>query len=542
MSQAERLAQQSAAGNSGFLTRSAAWLAALKGWRQAAAALVFGLLTAAALPPLHLVPLLIPAFTGLLWLLDGVRRRQNAFFLGWYFGMGFFIAGLYWVGIAMTVDLARFGWFMPVSVIGLSAGLSLFVGAAVWLVWESGLKGGSRVLLLAAAWLLAEFGRSVLLTGFPWNLLGSVWAFHPLPLQAAALFGIWGLTTLTVLAAAAPAALTGSNATAKKTGRRFVICVWVLLLLAGGGGALRLAIAPPVGADVQEDVRLRLVQPSIPQHEKWQGQFQEEHFQRHVELSLSPASEAVTHIIWPETAIPWYLNRETQLTEALASLVPEGGALIVGAPAFEADAADGPHIYNSIYVLDADGSTALRYDKYHLVPFGEFLPFREFLGAIGFEKVTEGSLDFSRGQGAVTASVPGLPPTSPLVCYEVIFSGKVTAAEDGRPEWLLNLTNDAWFGRSSGPYQHFASARLRAIEEGLPLVRAANNGISAVIDPYGRALVQLEQDEIAVVDSPLPLALAATPYAKLGRLWMPLLLLLLAGSAFLLRKTSVSSG
>lgn len=516
------------------LQRSADWLASLAGWRRLLAAFFCGLLSAAALPPLYLVPLLIPAFTGLLWLLDGVSRRRQAFLLGWCFGLGFFAAGLYWVGIAMTVDLARFGWFMPVSVIGLSAGLSLFTGAALWLVWESRLAGSARVLVLTAAWLLAEFLRSVLLTGFPWNLLGSVWAFHPAPLQAASLFGVWGLSVVTVLAAAAPAVLAGRGADRPPRGGRFLVAVWLLLLLLVAAGTLRLGVASPVGEDIQPDVRLRLVQPSIPQEEKWQGELYEQHLQRHLELSVRPASEVPTHIIWPETALPWYLNRETQLAEALSTIIPEGGALILGAPAVEAEASGQPQIYNSIYVLDEYGREQLRYDKYHLVPFGEFLPFRDFLGALGLDKVTEGSLDFSRGSGPLTADLPGLPSSSPLVCYEVIFSAQVTSAGE-RPDWLLNLTNDAWFGRSSGPYQHFATARLRAVEEGLPLVRAANNGISAVLDPYGRVLVRLAQDEIAVADSPLPLPLTATPYALLGRLWVPLLLIALAGGAFLLR-------
>lgn len=536
MTQADHAAAPAATGRGrGVLERSAFWLASLSGWRRACAAVLGGLLSAAALPPLYLLPLLIPAFTALLWLLDGITRRRDAFLLGWCFGLGFFVAGLYWIGIAMTVDLARFGWFMPVSVLGLSAGLSIFTGAAVWLVWESGLKGAARVLLLAAAWLLAEFGRSFLLTGFPWNLLGTVWAFHPLPLQAAALTGVWGLSGLTVLLAAAPATLAGRKADGGRQGLRFVAATGLLLLLLCTGGAIRLGLAPGVGEDVQDDVHLRLVQPSIPQDEKWQGAFQEEHLERHVELSLEPAAEPPTHIIWPETAIPWYLNREPQLLEALGSIVPEGGALIVGAPALDADGPDEPAIYNSIYVLGEGGQIELRYDKYHLVPFGEFLPFRDLLGKLGMEKVTAGSLDFARGGGAITADLPGLPPTSPLVCYEVIFSGQITSAEPARPTWLLNLTNDAWFGRSSGPYQHFASARLRAVEEGVPLVRAANNGITAVIDPYGRSLVQLAQDEIAVADSPLPLALAPTPYARLGRLWVPILLILLAGSALVLR-------
>lgn len=512
----------------GWLERLAASLAGAGPWQRALLAVGGGLLTAGALPPLYLLPLLIPAFTSLLWLMDGVENRRQAFALGWCFGLGFFVAGLYWIGIAMTVDLERFGWFMPVSVLGLSSGLSLFVGVAVWAVWASGARGIARVLFLAATWLAAEFARSLLLTGFPWNLLGSVWSLHPVTLQPAALFGVWGLGLLALVPAAAPAVLAGSGRAPERSGRRFVMLVWVLLLLAVAGGGLRLALAPAPGEEVEPDVWLRLVQPSIPQEEKWEGSLREQHLRTHAELSRRSASRAPTHLIWPETAVPWYLNREPALTEALGQLVPPGGTLIVGAPTYEAGASEDPRVYNSIYALDGAGETQLRYDKFHLVPFGEYLPFRGVLATLGMDKLTAGSLDFSRGPGAVTAELPGLPSASPLVCYEIIFSGRITDPEDARPAWLLNLTNDAWFGRSSGPWQHYASARLRAVEEGLPLVRAANNGVSAVVDPFGRVLVQLGMDAVGVADAPLPKPLRPTPYAMLGLGWVAVLLALLS--------------
>lgn len=511
-------------------------LAGLSPWSRAGVALLCGLLAAAALPPLFLLPLLIPAFTGLLWLLDGARERRQAFALGWCFGLGYFAAGLYWVGIAMTVDLARFGWFMPVSVLGLSGGLALFTGLALWAVWQSGLQGRARVLLLALAWLAAEFARSILLTGFPWNLLGSVWSLHPLPLQLAAVGGVWGLTVLTLLAAAAPAVLAGAGHVPQRRAWGFLALCWLLPLLALGYGTLRLSEAPGPGEATQPDVRLRLVQPSIPQDEKWQGDLRQQHLQQHARLSRQPASPPPTHIIWPETALPWYLNHEPDLAEALGELVPPDGLLISGAPAFEETDSGDPRVYNSVYALDEQGETRLRYDKFHLVPFGEYLPLRDLLGLVGMDKITAGSLDFSSGPGLVTAALPGLPPASLLVCYEIIFSGRVTAQDGPRPAWLLNLTNDAWFGRSSGPHQHFASARLRAVEEGLPLVRVANNGISAVVDPYGRTLVRLEQDAVAAVDSPLPTPLPPTLYARLGLWWVPLLLVLLGVGCLLTRR------
>lgn len=491
--------------------RLAGVCAGLAGWRRLLVAAGCGALAAAALPPLYLFPLLVPAFTAALWLLAGARSGRQAALTGWAFGTGHFAAGLYWVGIAFLVDADRFGWAMPFAVAGLAAGLALFPALAFWLTHLAAgrfdLAGVARLFAFAGAWLIGEGLRAWILTGFPWNLIGSVWAFSPTMLQPAALGGIWLLSVMTVLAAAAPSLLAEPRRSAAPLRRRRTATVAAVLLLlplaAWGFGAWRLAAAPAPGSAVVEDVRLRLVQPSIPQAMKWRADQRAANLRLQAELSLRPGHAGRSLIIWPETAVPYLLAAEPALRRELAAIVPPGGYLIAGAPRVDPSDPDG-EIWNALHALDAQGEIVATYDKTHLVPFGEYTPLRSLLG---LAKLTVGSRDFSPGPGLVTLDLPGVPPFSPLICYEVIFPGAVTAeAGEGAaaPRWLLNLTNDAWFGDSSGPYQHFASARIRAVEEGIPLVRAANNGISAVIDSYGRVVDQVNLNDRGIIDTELP--------------------------------------
>ena len=514
--------------------RAATALAALSGWRRYLVAAVLGCLASAALPPLYLVPLLWPAFTVLLWLMNGVERARGAFLTGWAFGSGHFLAGLYWVGIAFLVDAEKYAAFLPLAVAGLAAGIGLFPALALLAVWRSRWRGPARVFLLAAAWLAAEWLRSWIFTGLPWNLIGSVWVISDQMMQLAAYAGVWGLSLVTVIAAAAPATL-GEPASGV-IGRRWSSVALALLLpaLLWTGGAWRLSAAPPPGDDTVAGVRLRLVQPNIAQSMKWQPALRRQHVLD--QMALSREAGTATHVIWAETAVPFNLSGEQELREAVAAVVPPGGLLVTGAPRFERN--DGTvRLWNSLHALNDRGEILGTYDKFHLVPFGEYVPLKWLLG---FAKVTEGRLDFTPGPGPLTLRLPGLPPVGPLICYEVIFPGAVTAPDD-RPEWLLNVTNDAWFGTSSGPYQHFASARLRAVEEGLPLVRVANSGISAVVDSYGRILERLGLNQVGVIDSPLPRATSTrTLFSQVGN-WSVLALIALASlTGFLLSKRTAN--
>ncbi len=492
------------------LHRLAGALAALGGWRRLAVAALLGVLAAAALPPLYVFPALLPAFSAVFWMLRGAQDGRQAALTGWAFGTGYFAAGLYWVGIAFLVDAERFGWAMPFAVGGLAAGLALFPALAFWLTdlarRRFALDGVALVVTLAAAWLVGEGLRAWILTGFPWNLIGSVWAFSAAALQPASLGGVWLLSLITVAAAAAPAAL-AVPARRRPVTLAAVVLLLVLPLAGWGFGAWRLASAPLPGSPeniAQPEVRLRLVQPSIPQELKWRNDQRAGNLRLQAELSLRPGHDDRTLIIWPETAVPYLLAAEPRLRQELAGVVPAGGYLIAGAPRVDPDKPDG-EIWNSLHALDDSGRIAATYDKVHLVPFGEYTPLRSLLG---LAKLTAGTRDFSAGPGPLSLGLPGVPPFSPLICYEVIFPGAVTppAGDGPRPRWLLNLTNDAWFGFSSGPYQHFASARIRAVEEGLPLVRAANNGISAVIDAYGRIIDKTNLNDRGIIDTSLPSA------------------------------------
>ena len=491
------------------MRRAAGFLAALSGRRRWFWSFLLGVLAAGALPPVDSAPLLAVAFTGLVWVMDGVATRRAAFATGWWFGFGFFLAGLYWIAIALTVDIARFWWMMPFAAAGFPAAFGIFTGLATLAAWMVAPTGLARILALAVAWSVAEWLRGHILTGFPWNLVGYAWA-GDFPgglavLQSASVVGIYGLSLLTVLAALLPAML------ADPRRRRWwpAAAAVALIVIPGALGAVRLA---GDDAGIQPDVRLRLVQPAIPQALKMSFAKSEAILRTHLALSAQPGNP--TTVIWPEAAVPYYLNRDEAARRLVASVAPPGGLVLTGALRTDPAPERPQHVWNSFAAIDSEGQVVASYDKAHLVPFGEYVPWRDILP---IQKITAGTMDFSSGPGPRTLHLPGLPPVGPLICYEVIFPGAVVD-EANRPAWLLNLTNDGWYGRSSGPYQHFAIARTRTIEEGLPLVRSANNGISGVVDPYGRVTARLGLDAVGVLDATLPKPIAPPLYARLGDL------------------------
>jgi len=504
-------------------------LAGLDGVRRFGAAFLLGALAAAALPPIDLTPVLLASFTGLVWLFDGVQRPREAFGLGWSFGFGFFVAGLYWIAAALFVDISQFWWLTPFAALGLPAVFALFTGGAVlaaYLICRGlGWRGIARVMVLAVLWCVAEWLRGHVLTGFPWNLVGYAWS-GGFPgslamLQLTSVVGIYGLSLLTVTLAMLPATLGDFG------GWRVppIMAGIVILAAAFAFGALRLAdgTTPSVPG-----VTLRLVQASIPQTLKNDPNLLVANFRSHVALSSEPteAGAPASVVIWSEGSAPPYLERSDrrELRQRMASILPPGGLLIVGSERGEPLAGPVEAAWNTLVVLDPKGDIIAHYDKAHLVPFGEYVPLRTVLP---INKITPGTLDFSAGPGPRTLRLPGLPPVSPLICYEAIFPGAVTDPAD-RPAWLLNLTDDAWYGFTSGPFQHFSIARVRAVEEGLPLVRDANNGVSGVIDPYGRVLRRLTLDAVGVLDVSLPSALPPTPYERYGDMifWAALSVLL----------------
>ena len=416
------------------------------------------------------------------------------------------------------MDPVRFGWMIPFAVFGLGGLLAMFTGAAGAVAWRWGASPLTRGLWLAVAWAAMEWLRSWVLTGFPWNLMASVW-LPVLPVaQLAALVGSYGLGLLTVAVACLPAAW--------RTTRPAVVAGHLLLVAVFLWGWARL---PAEAMPTVAGLRLRLVQANIEQTLKWRPELRLQHLRRQLDLSLSPGFDAVTDVVWSETAAPSFLDQDPQARGLVAQAVPPGGLLLTGAVRGTPNGVEPFRIWNSLLAIDHQGNIVAGYDKAHLVPFGEYMPLRGILPLAG--KLTAGEVDFSRGPGPTAIVLPGLPPVGPLICYEVIFPAEVVDPRH-RPQWLLNVTNDGWFGISAGPYQHFAAVRLRAIEQGLSLVRAANTGISAVVDGYGRVIAELGLGRTGILDSELPTSLAAPPlYARWGDWAFSLWLILFATGA-----------
>lgn len=494
-------------------------IAGLTGWRRALAAALAGALTTLALPPVGFWPALFVGFPVLVLLLEGAGGPRRAFFAGWWWAYGHFVAGLYWIGIALMVDPERFAWLLPFADLGLPIVFALFPAAAAALAVVVGRRGPALVLALAGCWILGEYARGHVLTGFPWNPMAAVWIETPPLAQGAALAGSLGLGGVTVLAAALPALLLRPAARG-----RLAIAAFAAVLIAGtlGYGLARL----PEGAAPRAEpaVPLRIVQGNIDQKAKHSPEALVANLNRHLDLSRQPAAggQAPRVVIWPETALPFTLDADPRLPELLGGLVPADGVALIGAVRVERDGPEGLRAWNSLHAIAGDGTLLATYDKHHLVPFGEYLPLRGLLGLLGLDKLAVGAVDFSAGPGPVALPLPGLPEALPLICYEAIFPEAGFAAGP-RPGWLVNVTNDAWFGTSSGPPQHLAQARLRAIEQGLPLARAANTGISALVDPYGRVEHALQLGVAGVIDGDLPAATKAPPYARFG-VAIPLLL------------------
>jgi len=468
-------------------------------------------------------PVLFVTFPVAVWLLDGAAGRWGGVvagaLTGWWFGFGYFLFGLYWIGLAFLVDAKTFAWLIPFAVIGLPAYLALYTALGFALARALWTRGAMRILTLAAALTLAEWLRGHLLSGFPWNTFGYALTTPLQFAQSTTLFGIWGLTFIAVAVFAAPAVLADERA---DTRRPWLVpaAAAVVLVALFLGGAFRLATTPTTYVD---GVRLRIMQPNVPQDEKFSYANKAQVMQHYLALSdraTGPNSAGVasaTLLIWPESAFPFFLTREPDALAQIAGLLHGGPVLITGAAraAELAPASRDLHAYNSIYVIDHDGSVLSVYDKIHLVPFGEYLPFQRLLERIGLRQLTRLQGGFLAGDRRRLLAPPNAPKFLPLICYEIIFPNNVLPPGE-RPGWMLNLTNDAWFGESVGPYQHFQQARVRAIEEGLPLVRAANTGISAVVDPVGRVIHSLPLGSEGLIDSALPQALARTPYSHTG--------------------------
>jgi apolipoprotein N-acyltransferase len=491
------------------------------GWQRRLIAVGAGALSSFAMAPYDLWPLLAITFPIFVWLLDGTGTGRSgfiaAFATGWWFGFGYFLAGLYWIGMAFLVEADRFAWLLPVAVIALPAYLAFFTGFGAVIARYLWTPGPSRIFAFALGLGSMEWLRGHVLTGFPWNSFGYALAAVPALAQTASVVGLWGLTFIALAAFASPAVLTDKREATRRPWLPPAIAALVLAVLAAFG-LHRLAT---METGFVAGAKLRIMQPNLPQDQKFQTAAKHAILDRYISISdraTAPDRQGirdVTHLFWPESAFPFFLEQEADALARIADLLRGSAVLITGAARIEEPrpGSNEARVYNSIRVIGSDGAISATADKVHLVPFGEFLPFQHFLESIGLEQLTRIRGGFSAGSRLRPLSIPRLPPAAPLVCYEAIFPGAVIP-EGPRPAWMLNVSNDAWFGLTAGPYQHFLQARMRTVEEGLPLVRATNNGISAVVDPLGRIVSALPLGQEGVLDARLPLPIEPTLYAR----------------------------
>lgn len=448
-------------------------------------------------------------------LVSNSASNRAAAMIGWLLGTGYFVVALSWITQPFLVDVERHGWMAPFALVFMAGGLALFWATAFFAARYFAVKNYALIAALAGFWTLSEYARSTLFTGFPWALIGYGWIETPLA-QNAAWSGPHGLGLITLLsglslAIAMPRSLFVSIVS--------IAALWIL-------GVWQV---PDVAALRADGFVVRLIQPNADQSLKWDADWVAKFYQRQLDYSVAKTETPPDVVIWPETSVPFILSTSQGALAEIASYA-KPARVIMGIRELQGEPGQ-ERLFNSLVLLDQTGAVTARYDKYHLVPFGEYIPFARWLSGFDIGPLTaENLFGFSAGNGPVLVQAVGVPAFLPLICYEAIFPAGMQAPE-GRAEWLVQVTNDAWFGKLTGPYQHLAQARMRAIEQGLPLARSANTGISAMIDPYGRLTHSIDLGIEGFVDSPLPMALAPTPYSRYGDIPALLAAMLMIGFA-----------
>ncbi|MBT9472606.1 MAG: apolipoprotein N-acyltransferase [Pseudomonadota bacterium] len=506
-------------------------------WISRLLALAAGLAAGLAHPPFGLLPGLL-GYALLMGLSDteGPRPLRSAFFRGWLAGVGYFAIGVWWITEAFMVDAAAHGWMAPFALLFMAGGLALFWGLAALAYRLAAIKGPLRVLVFAGCLALAEWVRGHIFTGFPWNLPGETWAAGSAISQTASVVGSYGLSWITVaIAASAALVLDAGPRRGRAIGLGLATATLMGLVVFG---ALRLGGAPAVAADAP---KIRIVQADIDQKDKWKPENLDQIVDTYVDLSRGdPGKPAPDIVVWPEGALPAVIDDllapGSPYVPRIAGALAPGQTLLLGANRMGLSASGEPDYFNSLIALRREPAglkvTGV-YDKYRLVPFGEFLPFGELATKLGIRSLVHMPEDFTAGPPPTLLTPEGLPPVQPLICYEALFPGLVEGAAKRagtRAKWLLNVSNDAWFGATSGPWQHLNIASYRAIETGLPIVRATPTGVSAVIDAQGRILAgaQLGLGESGVIDAHLPPARPPTIYNLVGESGFALMLLISA--------------
>lgn len=488
------------------------------GWVQTGAAFGLGAVIASGQAPLDFWRLALIGLFAAFLLVAGAGSAGAAGWLGLFLGAGYFILALSWIVEPFLIEPEVYAWMIPFVLVLMPFGLGLFWAGASWAAHRLGRGRTMRVLWLAILLTLAEIARGYVFTGFPWAMIGHIWIDTPV-IQSAAIFGAGGLTALTLFLAALPAAFGW---------RTSALSILIILAIYTTGDDLRSPAYPENPAIV------RLVQPNAEQHLKWDPDRARLYFDRLVDLSATSADLKPDLVVWPETSVPYLLNEDSGLVQAIAA-AGQGAQMAVGI-----QRVIGNRGYNSMAIISPNAGTTQIYDKHHLVPFGEYIPFGDLayrlFGLSAF--AAQQGAGYSAGPGAAVLDLgTRLGHVLPLICYEAVFPQDLRAAPS-RADWILHITNDAWFGTLTGPWQHLAQARLRAVETGLPVLRAANTGISAVIDARGRVVAALPLGVADFIDAPLPPPLPSTTYARIGDLGVVLLLLGLAAALLMLGRWS----
>ena len=464
----------------------------------------FTLFTAGALMALALAPI---GFAPILWLslpilyfgILNSNSEKTAFFTGWLFALGYGVASLYWISFALFVEIDKWWWLVPFALLLLPSVLAIytaFVSVFLFKLKKYLLKP-IGIVIFAIFVFFASYMQGHLLTGFPWNLLGYTWIDASLAVaQNFAWAGIYGITFITILCATTPVIAFFDVAKKQKLA---IILIGILIIFAMWlWGTYRLN---KVGdTKFNEKVVLRIVQPSIKQQYKWQAEKQLENLNKYLEMSVASDAELKpTHIIWPETALTTDIGRFPEAAEYIRSKLPKGTILMTGNIR-----EDSKGFFNSLLVMDIGTGEKRYFDKTHLVPFGEYIPFRRVISMSAIGSAISIMEDFQKGAGPYLAKFKDIPDFSSLICYEIIFPAEVIDKSKLPPKWILNITNDGWYGNSSGPYQHLAIARARAIENSIPVIRSASTGISAVIDSVGRVVEDISLNDSGIITINLP--------------------------------------
>ncbi len=495
----------------------------LKNYKKTA--FILGGVSALAFPPVYMLPLFILAMFLAMKITDNIDTYKKTAIFGYCFGISYFISGLYWISNALLVDFITFGWLYPISMLAIGLGFGVFM-IPPFMIWHYFQNQNVWIKLVSysCVWVLLEGTRSVILTGFPWNLLGTVFAFSDIYIQTASIWGTYGLSFIMLIISGCFYAFFNG----KKWSGMIVFCLLAMFMTIFGVWRLNNYKTS------DSEIKLRLVQPSIPQSMKWNSNELENNLKDYVDISQKTGLETVDFVIWGETALPFDIKWRTEYKEYVKKAVPDNGYLITGVVRFGFSQGN-YQPYNSMYIINKDAIVENYYDKNHLVPFGEYIPLREYLPD-WIRPLANNMAEFAIGEKFKSIQLKQYPPFGALICYEIIFPDNILNRKN-KPKWLVVLTNDGWYGKSSGPYQHLVATQMRAVEEGITIVRSANSGISALISPAGQIIKKIDLHQKGYIDVNLPqISEFSTIYSDIGKNSIFYAMLLILALLFLNKK------